>query len=301
MPSNKKLFLFLIFLFNIHSVIFGYEYNLAVCTIFKNNAPYLKEWLEFHKLQGVEHFYLYDNSSTDDPISILAPYIEEGVVTLHNWPNRNVEKWIQGENWVSTTQIAAYQHCKQAVESRVKWLALIDTDEFIVPISIYSILEYLQQHEHIPAFFLWWRVYGTSGVWDIPPNRLMIELLVKRFPSEHYRNQQGKVIIRPEEVVDFNGGSHHAICRNNGCEYIISPEEIRINHYASRTISFCITQKGSDKAVMENRDVPEHEKNMYLYEGNDIEDRIMDRFIPELRNRMGYDTNFMGNHEHDTV
>ena len=39
------------------------------------------EWIEFHRLVGVERFFLYDNGSTDDHREVLAPYVEEGIVT----------------------------------------------------------------------------------------------------------------------------------------------------------------------------------------------------------------------------
>ena len=39
---------------------------LAVCAIYRNEAPYLREWIEFHRLVGVERFFLYNNESTDD-------------------------------------------------------------------------------------------------------------------------------------------------------------------------------------------------------------------------------------------
>lgn len=41
------------------------RFALAVCAIFKDEAAYLREWLDFHLLMGVEHFYLYDNGSSD--------------------------------------------------------------------------------------------------------------------------------------------------------------------------------------------------------------------------------------------
>ena len=33
------------------------KYTVAVCAIFKNESVFLKEWLEYHLLIGVEHFY----------------------------------------------------------------------------------------------------------------------------------------------------------------------------------------------------------------------------------------------------
>ena len=47
---------------------------LAACTIYRDAASYLAEWIEFHRLLGVERFFLYDNGSTDDHREVLAPY-----------------------------------------------------------------------------------------------------------------------------------------------------------------------------------------------------------------------------------
>ena len=40
---------------------YEYKYNLAVMLIVKNAAQYMDEWICYHKLVGVEHFYIYDN------------------------------------------------------------------------------------------------------------------------------------------------------------------------------------------------------------------------------------------------
>ena len=50
---------------------------LVACAIFRDEAPYLAEWIAFHRLVGVEHFFLYDNGSTDDPRAVLDPLIAE--------------------------------------------------------------------------------------------------------------------------------------------------------------------------------------------------------------------------------
>ena len=61
-------------------------YYLTACLIFRDAASYLEEWLRFHLLVGVEHFYLYDNDSSDDYLSVLRPFCAEGKVTLTRWP-----------------------------------------------------------------------------------------------------------------------------------------------------------------------------------------------------------------------
>lgn len=81
------------------------EYTVAVCAIFKNESVFLKEWLEYHLLIGVEHFYLYNNFSEDNYQDILAPYIEKGQVTLTEWP-------------VQFGQLPAYKDCFQKQKMR---------------------------------------------------------------------------------------------------------------------------------------------------------------------------------------
>ena len=46
---------------------------LAICAIFRDEAPFLDEWIAFHRLMGVEHFFLYDNGSVDNPRSNSRP------------------------------------------------------------------------------------------------------------------------------------------------------------------------------------------------------------------------------------
>ena len=55
-------------------------YDLAVTAILKDEGHYLKEWLDYHLLAGVDHFYLYNNDSTDNQAEVAAPYVKAGLV-----------------------------------------------------------------------------------------------------------------------------------------------------------------------------------------------------------------------------
>ena len=71
---------------------------LSICAVYRDEAPYLREWVEFHRLVGVERFFLYDNNSGDEHREVLAPYVDDGSVTIHDWP-----QW--------PAQIQAYDDC----------------------------------------------------------------------------------------------------------------------------------------------------------------------------------------------
>ena len=55
-------------------------YYLSVLAIFKNETMNLKMWIDHYLWQGVEHFYLIDNGSTDKPLAILKEYIDNSEI-----------------------------------------------------------------------------------------------------------------------------------------------------------------------------------------------------------------------------
>lgn len=127
-----------------------FKYKVSLCLIFKDEGPYLKEWLDYHLLIGVDHFYLYNNNSTDNFREILAPYIEQGTVTLTDFP----EKY---------AQVKAYRDCYERTKGETEWLGYIDTDEYINIIKHNSIKELLDEVSLYPSVLLNWKMFGTSG------------------------------------------------------------------------------------------------------------------------------------------
>jgi len=126
------------------------KYNVSICAIFRQEAVYLKEWIEYHKIVGVQHFYLYNNFSEDNYNQVLAPYVERGEVTLTEWP-------------VEQGQIAAYRDCVKNFKHESQWIGFIDLDEFIVPIKMNCIPEFLNQFKKRGSVLIYWRLFGSSG------------------------------------------------------------------------------------------------------------------------------------------
>src|SRR5215212_862463 len=91
---------------------------LAVCAIFRWEEDYLREWVAFHRLMGVQRFFLYDNSGGDSHLEALQPFIDDGSVVRHRWD-------------VHPGQGAAYDHCLENHGAEARWLAFIDCDEFL--------------------------------------------------------------------------------------------------------------------------------------------------------------------------
>ena len=116
------------------------EQFLVVIAIFKNEADVIHEWLQHHIWQGVDHFYLLDNGSTDDYISAMGADAPRVTVV------RNATRHAQVEH-LNTL----FDACAAA-----RWVMSIDLDAFVYarPRSGHAtIVSYLRSHERArPAF-----------------------------------------------------------------------------------------------------------------------------------------------------
>jgi hypothetical protein len=85
---------------------------LSLCLIAKDENAYLKEWLDYHILIGVEHFWIYDNDSTIPLAKTIKEYIARGLVTVNT---------IHGK----AVQLYAYDHCIRQYGPLSKWIGLL--------------------------------------------------------------------------------------------------------------------------------------------------------------------------------
>ena len=97
--------------------------NLTAIYWIKNETPYLPEWIEFHLLQGFDHFILYDNDSDDGLEEAMAPYLEEEIVEIRKYPEE-VKKSGEPKNfWLMS-------HCIDEQKGKSKWIHFHAIDEF---------------------------------------------------------------------------------------------------------------------------------------------------------------------------
>lgn len=206
---------------------------LSVCAIAKNEGPYFKEWIDWHRNHGVDKFYIYDNESTDDTRTILEPYIESGIVDYIYWPGYR-------------RQLAAYDDCLERNRFASRWIAFIDLDEFIVPIKDSSIADFLRGFESFAAVEINWLIYGSSGR-KIKTSDPVMERFTRHSDPTHYLNRHVKSIVNPRRVFTMIGcheaakisgyiaDSHKNPVKKNFKEREPQQDVIRINHYAVRS------------------------------------------------------------------
>ena len=165
------------------------KYRLSLCLIFKNEAPFLKEWIDYHTVVGVDHFYLYNNNSDDNYKEVLEPYIRQGIVTLIEWPYQN-------------SQFKAYKHCYENFRNETNWISFLDADEFFVPKYEETITEWLKPFLKYPAVNIHWLMFCTGGVLEHDYSKNVIEQYTKCW--EDFWNH-GKCLINTRyDIANFD-------------------------------------------------------------------------------------------------
>ncbi|MDE6048597.1 MAG: glycosyltransferase family 92 protein [Paramuribaculum sp.] len=227
------------------------EYYLAVCAIAKNEGPYFKEWIDWHLSVGVEKFYIYDNGSDDNTNEVLAPYIESGVVEYTFFPGKR-------------KQLAAYDDCLEKHRFDTRWIAIIDLDEFIVPVKDKNIPEFLSRFEDAPVVEINWLVYGSGGAVKKSDNPVM-ERFKHHSKGDHKLNRHVKSIVNPRrvysmigchEVARINGkavDSHGNTIVRNFREREPQQDVIKINHYAIKSYEEFLCKRARGRARLKNK------------------------------------------------
>lgn len=262
-------------------------YYLSIGAIFRNEARFLKEWIEFHRMMGVEHFYLYNNLSEDNYRKVLDPYIAKGIVELWDWPYQGsqVEEW-------NKIQCNAYTDMVEKKRHETFWLAIIDTDEFILPANN-NLAKFLRDYEEYAGIGINWQLYGTSGVKKI--EKTLLGSLTKKAPQDFPTNCYVKSIVQPKKVKKFSQPHYakykkpffHVTEKQEPFASVsitptVSIEKIRINHYTYRDEEFYWEEK-CRRYRNWHPDKPLPEMNP-LY--NAEEDAIMQTHLPELERRL---------------
>ena len=207
---------------------------VSIGAIYRNEAHYLPEWLEFHRLMGVERFFLYNNRSTDNHLEVLAPYIEEGSVVWHDWP-------------MFPGQYECYEHIFRTHRDEARWIAYIDLDEFMFAPTGEQLPDVLREFEAYPGVVVNSIFYGTS-FHDAPPDGPVVENYTRRLSLEAPRNRIVKSIVDPARTVRVGNVCHYfrydggkkAVNENflavaGEATREVSVERLRINHYFTRS------------------------------------------------------------------
>lgn len=268
------------------------KYNLSICAIIRNEATYLKEWIEYHRLVGVDHFYLYNIESKDRYFDTLKPYLNN-LVTLIQWPNLLDPAEKDPALCVIGSLLPALENAtKYRALHETKWLVFVDIDEFLVPPTCLKLPEILEKYKEYPGVILSSDFFNAAKVHTLPEKKLVIESTsLAPSPPQTPQKTVLKTIFKPELTCGFTWPPYEYQFKDNQKAIRLKRNELRINQYTNRNIEYFYQEKQKHRLSIDVQAISENEKQELLqaYEIEDQEQAI-NRFVPEVLKRMGLST-----------
>ena len=240
----------------------------------KNEAPYIVEWIAYHRAIGVDNFLIYTNDCTDGTDEVLGRLQDMGVLQ-----HRNNDNW-KGN---SPQQYALNQALEEPVIQNADWIIHIDVDEFMnVRTGNGTLDDLFAAVPDATNIAMTWRLFGHNGV-----TRLSDDFVIEQFdtcapkycPKPHtvwgfktmFRNIGAYAKIschRPnkleesfENKVKWVNGSGQDMTRDaahNGwrsSKKNVGYDLLQLNHYALRSAESFLIKRQRGRALHVDRSI----------------------------------------------
>lgn len=194
------------------------RHQMCICTMLRDQARFLREWVIYHARIGVEHWFIYDNNSADDIKTVVQSLLDASYnVSRHAWP------WIK-------SQEAGFAHCALRARDSCEWVGFIDVDEFFhLPsgLSLQDVLRNQSRAEKIAELRVSCHNFGPSGLRKIPVEGVTVGYTCRmKAPERH------KSIVRPEALNDtLINMVHHFHLKAGLRPANLDRNMVVINHY----------------------------------------------------------------------
>lgn len=275
---------------------------LAASTLFRNEQMYIREWIEFHRLLGFDHFLLFNHNSTDNFQSEIQTYVSNGLVSVLDaialYP-QECDNLPNVEHRYAKCQKVCFAHAIRYYQGRSRWLAIFDVDEFLFPtfvpgIKVPSIPAILNEYEEYDVLDFTAAVFGSSGFVNSPQwtegdsyYPLVLENYKKRAPVDPKTGWEPfqfghKAIANPNSVSE---SFVHAFSCKQYCYHKPFPPlgaDLRMSHYQYKS------QIDSNmRAELNNNPFRSYDavRDMFF---NSIVDEEIQYLIPRLKNALDY-------------
>ncbi|TJZ89642.1 glycosyltransferase family 2 protein [Paracoccus gahaiensis] len=171
----------------------------TVVTTVKNEAPFLLEWLCYHRLIGFNRFVIYSNDCTDGTHEMLRLLNDAGLV-------QHYDNGTLSPDLPEDPQRRAYARALDLPEVTTSdWIAVLDGDEFfhvnVGEGTLDDLFRALPSRTDTVA--AQWRIFGNSEVIPFQPDALQITQFRMASPKEvSFSNNQFAVksLFRPFPV-----------------------------------------------------------------------------------------------------
>ena len=264
---------------------------LTLAAVVRDQEHYIKEWLAFHHMIGVERFVIVLHKCSDRTEKNISelPFFEK-CIKLHHIVNDE-----------QRVQMGAFRWMIDTYGSSTEWMLFVDSDEFFFGTEEDDLRTVLSGYEDHSGLAAHWHMFGANGHVLRPPAP-SIKHFTRRIPDDRYVLHGVKSIIKPREVLEIL--SPHLFLTRRGTvrehgdavdcqgiwqvpDTVPSWDIVRCNHYNTRSMEDWVARRkrGScnDFRNADNYDV----EHFYRYQNDTIEDLTIQRFVPELEKCLG--------------
>jgi glycosyltransferase involved in cell wall biosynthesis len=156
-----------------------YKYKLSLCLCVKNEAKYISDFIKHYINQGVEHFYIVNNNSSDNLEEVIHNYGYDSLVTIIT-DNRtmNINNAYSNIDGVKAFINDNFYHI---IKNETEWIIIVDIDEYMYGKNGYTIKTYLSSvNENIGSIYVVWNIINPNKIYGKISDDFSIKNNVKR-------------------------------------------------------------------------------------------------------------------------
>ncbi|MAJ58704.1 MAG: hypothetical protein CBC48_01330 [bacterium TMED88] len=264
------------------------KFNLAIAGIFKDENAYIQEWIEFHRIVGVDHFFLYDNDGGSEARNLLEPYERAGIVSRQNWLHLDGTRYDRPKRVGRDKNHMAFGHAAKEHRNECRWLLKIDIDEFLLPHKGNQISEILEGYDRdrIKGIRIPRIDFGHSGHRARPPGLVTQSYLQRETQPSNYKELANTNFLSNN---NWANSAHHWSYRWSRGAQRVDWSEVRdmwICHYYTKSL---------EESMERSSHGPQRPKTPEQWEErnatrNEVHDETMLDFGEEIRRRIAYVT-----------
>lgn len=119
----------------------------------KNEAPYILEWVAYHRVIGFDNILIYTNNNSDRTLELFKK------LDIFDWFNWKENEILEGES----PQMKAFSDAFVNLNGTASWVLVCDADEFLVLAEGIDLQDFLARHSDADCISVYWKVFGSSG------------------------------------------------------------------------------------------------------------------------------------------
>lgn len=164
-------------------------------TVVRNEAPYLLEWVAFHRLIGFDTVVIYSNNCTDRTDQLCADLAAEGLVEHH----------ICDPQGASAQGHAAWLFRRSGRAKEGDWVFFCDPDEFLnIKFGAHRLDDLIRRMGAAKGVMVPWRLFGDAGHLHYT-GRSIDPIYSRAAPVANPNNRVVKTLFRYGPDVEFMG------------------------------------------------------------------------------------------------